>query len=273
MVPALLLLFISVLTFQSYSFAAILDPEGEDYHVKGYAEQKKGSFDKALTYYSKALSLNLETSSFYNDVGVLYEQLGLPDRAEEFYLKALKLDPDYLPTYTNLAYFYRSKGDMQQATHYLLERIRKAPEKDPWRDRLKAQVYEFNPGLKQQLDREAKQQQAEALKQQLIQKARDEFNLEIVRAEKHFQNGQKLLGEERYDEALEELNRALTLTPDNPKVLKVRAQTLYERHIAEIKRRTTDAISELDSGDVDSAKKEFQHILTIIPKESTQTVE
>ena len=273
MVPALLLLFISVLTFQSYSFAAILDPEAEDYHVKGYAEQKKGSFDKALTYYSKALSLNLETSSFYNDVGVLYEQLGLPDRAEEFYLKALKLDPDYLPTYTNLAYFYRSKGDMQQATHYLLERIRKAPEKDPWRDRLKAQVYEFNPGLKQQLDREAKQQQAEALKQQLIQKARDEFNLEIVRAEKHFQNGQKLLGEERYDEALEELNRALTLTPDNPKILKVRAQTLYERHIAEIKRRTTDAISELDSGDVDSAKKEFQHILTIIPKESTQTVE
>ena len=272
-VTALLLLLISVLTFQSYTFAAILDPEAEDYHVKGYDEQKKGNFDKALTDYSKALSLGLETAAFYNDLGVLYEQLGLPDRAEEFYLKALKLDPEYLPTYTNLAYLYRGKGDLPQATHYLLERIHKAPEKDPWRDHLKAEVYSFNPGLKEQLEKEAQHQQAEALNKQLVQKAQDEFNLEIVRSEKHCQNGQKLITEKRYDEALEELNRALTLTPDNPKILKIRAQIFYERYIDEIKRRTTDAISKLDSGDLESAKKEFQHILTIIPKESAQTVE
>ncbi len=267
----LLLIFISIAIFQSYSYAAIFSQEAEDYHVKGYDEQKKGDFDKALTNYSKALSLGLETAPFFNDWGVLYEQLGVRNKAEEFYLKALRVDPDYLPPYTNLAYLFQAKGDVKQATDYLLERIRRAPEKDPWLKHLKQEVYKFNPGLKAQMESEAKKREAVELKKQLVQKAREDFNLQVVRSTKHYQKGQQLFSDKQYAEALREVDRALTLTPNNPKILKFRDQIIYENHIAEVKRRTNDAIVKLDSGDVESAKKEFQHILTIIPNETTQT--
>ena len=77
--------------------------------------RKKGNLYDALSYYTKAIELGLESPVVYNDMGVLYEQVNLRTKAEQFYLKAMALDDKYLPTYSNLAYYYQADGDQERA--------------------------------------------------------------------------------------------------------------------------------------------------------------
>jgi tetratricopeptide (TPR) repeat protein len=92
--------------------------------------------------------------------------------------------------------------------------------------------------------------------------------LQVSRAEKHYQRGQALVGQQKYEEAIEEFDRALTVTPDNPKVLKARMKAQYERDVAEVKKLTEKALEKLNLGEVESAKEEFHRILATFPGES-----
>jgi len=72
---------------------------------------------------------------------------------------------------------------------------------------------------------------------------------------------------------MDELDKALTATPGNPEILKAREQVQYDERMDEVKKRIDMATEQLNAGDVDSAKKEFQNILAIIPKEKIQKSE
>ena len=54
---SLLIVFLSVITFQSSAFAKAKDPSAEEARLAGYAEQQKGNYDAALALYNKSLTI------------------------------------------------------------------------------------------------------------------------------------------------------------------------------------------------------------------------
>lgn len=239
----------------------LMNAPAEEYHIRGYEAQQNSNFEQALSYYTKAISLGLNTPNIYNDIGVVYEQIGVFSRAEESYLKASEIDPNYLPSYTNLAYFYKDRGYTQRAIYFFKERFKRAEDGDPWKDRVLEELYKIDPKIQEEIVK----YEAEKLTEQVVADANAEFKLMVMRSEKHFQNGQRYLEQNDYDAAITEFNRALINTPDNPKILKIHERAVYEREMNIIRERLDRAKQMLDLQDLESAKKEFQEILATIP--------
>lgn len=262
----ILILVVSLFAFQSEVFADTFDNTAEEYRLKGYAEQKKGNLHEALTYYSKAMSLGLKSAVIYNDIGVVYEEMGVDLRALEFYKKAINVDKQYLAPYTNLAYFYKDRNDEKQSIKFFLKRFQLAPDGDPWKEKARAELYELDPKFK----RDAVRHEVRKLNHEIAVKAQQEFELQIIRANNHYLQGQKLVAGKQWQTGIEEFGKALAITPENPKILKAIKRAKYNQQIDDIKKRTEDAIKQLESGEVKSAKQKFQQILTIIPSEPVQ---
>ena len=89
-------------------------------------------------------------------------------------------------------------------------------------------------------------------------------------AARHYQEGEKSIEQKEYQQALNQLNYALTLTPDNPKILNAIKRVKMLIIQAEVEGRTDRAVELLNAGDVDSAKEEIRKALAVIPEESTQ---
>lgn len=247
-------------------WAGVGEKTAEDYRIKGYEEQNKGNLDAALTYYSKAISLGLNDSAIYNDIAIVYEQMGRLAKAEEFYLKALRNDPEYLPVYTNLAYFYQSQGDKHKAKNYFKVRLEKSRDDDPWKETIRQELNKLDPDF-EKLEAQRKKRE---LEEQKRRKEQEEFTLQVERAENHYARGQQFLNEKRFIEAAEEFDNALSLTPGNPKVIKAHRLALHELAIEGIKEQTRAALEKLEAGDLPAAQKDFQNILTQIPNEPTR---
>lgn len=270
---AVFIFVISQFALPANTGAGALTPQAQEYRDHGYGEQQKGRFKSALNYYLKALSLGIENAGLLNDIGVVYEHLESLDHAETYYLKAIQTDKDYLPSYTNLASLYQSAGYPDKAIPYLQERLRRAPADDPWKEKIRNKLYDLDPRIKGQLVEIELEGIAREKAEDILRKTREEFNLEVLRAEKHYQRGRQLLDDRRFDEAIVEFDHALTVTPGNPKITKAREKAEYEKTMEGIKARMDEAARQLDAGELDAAKKEFQHILATIPKESVQNSE
>lgn len=266
---AFLIISIFLITFPVTTFAekVLLENSAEEYHQKAYEAHQKGHLEQALTYYSKALSLGLHDPSVYNDIGILYEQLGAGDRALEYYQEAIRVDQNYLPAYTNLGYLYLEKGDTEKAGIYLRKRLDQAPAADPWRDTIEEELLKVDPRYgKEHVEDDAKELDKQ-LAEELNTKAREKFNLQLVRSERHYQQGQIYLTEKKFKEATLEFTRALALTPNNPKILRAREEAVYKTRVEEIRKRANSAIEKLEEKDVKSSRKQFEDILTRFPSE------
>jgi tetratricopeptide (TPR) repeat protein len=267
---AVILFSVSLFVCLSPIFAEnIMQPAAQDYRVQGYEAQQKGNYDQALVFYLKAISLGDKTALLYNDIGVVYEELGVFDRAQENYEQAIAEDPQYLSAYSNLAYMFKEQGNKEKALEYFRKRYELSGTDDPKKEKIFEEILALDPTYKQRLIRS----ELETTSQALQQKAQDEFNQDVARSERHFQKGQQYLQEKNYEKALLEIDRALGLTPQNPKLVRAKEQVLHEQKIAEVKARTNEALKKLDAGELDAAKAEFQNILAIIPNEPVQKSE
>jgi len=236
----------------------------EEYRIRAYREQQKGNFNNALRFYLEALSLAPQNPVVFNDMAVLYEQVGVLDKAEELYLRAVAVDESYLPPYMNLAYLYQKKGELVKAAEYFRQRYERAGSHDPWGKMAQRELFKVDPNYQERLI----EQELAKLSRQFIEKTRDEFYKQIVKADGHYQAGMDLLAQEAYDGAVEEFDRALLLTPRNPKVIRAREQALLEKRREEIRNRSAQAIEMLNAGDTDTAEEEYRKILSIISSES-----
>lgn len=268
-ISTFLALILSLLIFQTEGFAeGVLLNSAEEYRLKGYEAQQKGQLDKALTYYNKAIGLGGATPAVHNDIGVIYERLGMFDKAEWNYMRAVDMDPGYLPPYTNLAYFYHSRGNMKKAAKYFEERLQRSTDPDdPWAAKIRRELVELDPEKYKQYKRPTAEEAEELIKDER-ERAYEDFSLEIVRAEKHYQKGQEHLQKKEFEQAVAEFDRALAVTPNNPKILKAREDVMYEQAVETIRLKTDNALQDLKTGNVKSARKEFQEILATIPESS-----
>jgi|GEM_PF-5932547 len=97
--------------------------------ARGY--KLRGEYDTALIYYKRNLALNekiygaehTETAAAYNNLGLLYNDMGNLEKALEMYQKDLAISekvlglehPDTATTYNNLGVLYRTMGNHEQA--------------------------------------------------------------------------------------------------------------------------------------------------------------
>jgi len=257
-----LLIFLSLFTFQQLVSANIKLQAAEEYRDKGFAEHQKGNLNNAQTYYIKAISLGLDSPVAFNDMGILYEQIGLDNKAESSYLSALKSDKHYLPAYLNLAYLYQKHGDLDKAFRYFKIRYEMAQPGDPWAQKAKAELIKINPGYKQWVV----SREAQKFTEELVQKAQKELADRVQRANEHYKRGQKYFISQSNRDALIEFNKALVLTPDNPKIIEARDKVVLEMVKQNIKEHSDQAIRMLSAGDSNSAKNEIQKMLTTIPR-------
>ncbi len=256
------------IAFHPNAFAGLKEKSAEEYRLEGYEAQEKGRLEEALTFYTKAASLSSpgRRAPILNDIGVIYEELGVPDRAEENYRQALIFDSRYLPACTNLAYLYKKQGNWEKAARYFQRRIEWGHSEDPWTGRAKRELSllgEKDPRVKKWL---ASQKTAK-LTENANQKSHEEFSESIIQARRCYDLGQALTKQKKYDQALEQYAQALTLTPGNPKVLRARNEARIGMIRQHAKESADAALSMLELGDTVSAKVEFRKILTLIPDE------
>lgn len=266
---AFLIISLSLSVSPSILLAKNLGHSAEESRLKGYEEQEKGNFEQALTYYQKASSFGPPSAALFNDIGITYEFLGNQARAEDNYRKAIEIDPKYLPPYTNLAYLYKAQGRTDMAEQYLSERYWRAAQDDPWKPKILSELLLINPRFKEEVVR----REAEQLKQELVARSHQEFSLQLMRSERHYQQGQKLAGDKNFKQAIAEFDRALSLTPENPKIIKAKDEAKLAMDIEDIKQRADMAKDKLDAGEIETARKQFQEILATIPDGSIPSPE
>ena len=102
-------------------------------------QNEYGLYDKAVTNYLRLISLGKSflgsghpsTAASYNNIGLVYDNLGDYDKALEYYLKALAIcekalgleHPDTATTYNNIGLIYDRLGDYNKALEYYLKAL------------------------------------------------------------------------------------------------------------------------------------------------------
>jgi len=101
-----------------------LNPNISDvYRNLGLAFYEKQDFDKAITYYDKALKLSPGSIDVYNNLGALFQEKGDYREAMVWYQKALELDPDNAVACNNLGNALSQCGRDSEAIGYFRKAI------------------------------------------------------------------------------------------------------------------------------------------------------
>lgn len=217
------LIFVSSLFFlPSVVFAEKLTPlqkQAQAHRDRGLQYQFRGCLDEAMICYLKAITIDPEFVIAYNDLGIIYEAKGWQDRAEGVYLTALEIDPGYPNPYSNLAMLYEQRKDYKRAAEFLEKRIALGSVDGIWaqkaKERLRALLDKATPEIKQEYLRE----KAARLSQEIANKKRIKKARDSAAATRLF-NEAKLLYQDGEDKkALNSINLALSLSPDNIETL------------------------------------------------------
>ncbi|MCA9408197.1 MAG: tetratricopeptide repeat protein, partial [Candidatus Omnitrophica bacterium] len=241
-------IFISVITFQSSVSADIKQETAQQYHSQGFADQQKGNLNDALTNYNKAISLGFESPELFNDMGILYEQIDLRTKDEENYLRAIQINKNFLPAYMNLAYFYKKLGMKEKAFKFFKLRFELAELDDPWANKAKEELLTIRP----EYQAWAVHLEADRLNQLMTKKAHEDFLENIKKSNAYYQSGSVLFDEGKFNLAIGEFDRALHISPGNPKVIKARDKALKALAKKNVKDISAQAIHMINAGDTKS---------------------
>ena len=94
-------------------------PTAQLYNLLGriYGE-KKGDIDAAIPYLQKAIELDPEFASAYENLGIAYATKGEFRKALDFMTKALEIEPDNRHVMNNIAMLYGDMGDKQKEQEF-----------------------------------------------------------------------------------------------------------------------------------------------------------
>ena len=110
----LLIFFVSALMFFSCAGNSASKKSQDEYRTyvkRGYFHYKKGDYEKAISYFSKALEINAESSSIYETRARAYVKKREYDSAIADLSKLIELEPEDPWYYVFRAHVYFDKGD------------------------------------------------------------------------------------------------------------------------------------------------------------------
>ena len=258
-----LLAVISSSTFHSYCYADQKFQAAEENRDLGLIEQKKGNLIQALSHFVKAYELGLESAVVLNDIAIIYDGLGLKTKAESYYQQAISTDENYLPPYMNLAYLYLNYGQDELAFQFFKKRFERSEPKDPWGQKAKDEMLKIHP----EYITWVVTQQAKVLDKELVMKAHEAFANRMTQAGSHFERAKQYEANGQFAQAFTEYDRALRLTPDNPKIVEAKRQLKIQRAKEEFEKRSAHVMRMLEAGHTYSAKDEIRNMLATIPNE------
>ncbi len=93
--------------------------------ANNYFQEQK--FEKALTYYNKALKLAPKTAELYFFIGTVYNAMGLFKKAEGNLKKSIEINPNYSASYSGLAIVSMQLKKMDQAEAYFKMALKLRP--------------------------------------------------------------------------------------------------------------------------------------------------
>jgi len=96
----------------------------------GLFYHERGEYDKAETYYKKAIQLNNKFADSYNNLACLYEVTGKNDFAVKYYKLAIESDPVSMISYLNLASLYSRLGKLDESLIYYKKALEINPNSD-----------------------------------------------------------------------------------------------------------------------------------------------
>jgi len=242
--------------------ANLIKEEAETHREEGYRLQAEGDLTGAMLHYQKAIGLDPLYIQAYNDLGVVYENLGNEDSAVSSYERALEIDPKYLPAYTNLAFIYEKRGDTKKATFYWKRRYELGEAESHWWKVAREHLVSLGtyPRIK-------KEMAGRLLREVSFKRQREKEKL-IEEARLHFDIANKAFLEEDYQSAMKEFETVIFLdSPDEE--LESKAEKLYkESEILLLKKQArtyvSDALDCINSSDYVSAADKLKKVLSTI---------
>ncbi len=99
-----------------FIFLVSLCAYGEDYLLQGDSQYAKGNFNKAIQLYTKAISVNPNNCTAYNNRGLVYYELKDYSTAISDYSTAIGKQPNCLGTIINRGVSYSRLGDYKNAS-------------------------------------------------------------------------------------------------------------------------------------------------------------
>lgn len=102
---------IIVIILMALVVGSILYTQGkEKYNNLGIEEYQKGNYNKAISYFNKAIELDPNNAFAYNNRGLAHSELKEYNKAISDYNKAIALKPDYAIAYFNRGLSYFATG-------------------------------------------------------------------------------------------------------------------------------------------------------------------
>ena len=99
----------------------------EDFLHQGQQLGEEGKLEKAIASYQKAIELEPESLSSYQQLGDLFFQQGQLNQAISSYQKAIKIAPNVALIHYNLAEAYNNQGKKDRAIRHYIEAIQIEP--------------------------------------------------------------------------------------------------------------------------------------------------
>ncbi len=90
-------------------------------------DTKRKYFQKSLEFYEKAIVLNPNTASLWNELGSAYLALGEREKALQTYQHSLEIDSRFDDTYIRLARWYKGERNWEKASEMYLKAVEVRP--------------------------------------------------------------------------------------------------------------------------------------------------
>lgn len=246
-----------------------LQKQARLYRSQGLEFQKAGNLESAMSLYQRAVELDPSYAVVYNDLGILYEVKGLIERAEQSYLQAIKIDPNFLSPYSNLALLYENKRQLDKAAHYWNKRIELGSSDDLWTQEAKKRLDDLTqviPELRQRYIEE----EIIKLNKEISEKQKIKELEELKEAQERLKLAKELYNNAQYKQAIDELNRVLSLNPQAQDVLAM-METAKAKLIEQQKKANIQKMQEhfqngmryYQQGNPQAAKEEFNKIIEL----------
>ena len=196
------------------------------YNNRGIAYYRlKGSYEKAISDYSKAILLNNTYAEAYNNRGLAYDAIGHYDQAIFDCTRAIKLEPQDSNAYYNRGFAYDAKGNYDQAISDFNQAIRLNPQyADAYNNRGFAYdakdnhdqaIYDYSKAIEldpQQARAYNNRGRAYGAKGNYDQAIYD-YNKVIDIAQSYFESGMTNEARGNYDQAMSDFSHAKDLAP------------------------------------------------------------
>ena len=175
-----------------------VDPEYDSaYNNKGFSLFKLERFDEAIDHYNQAIRINPDHGNAHYNLGIVFDRMKQFDKAVHHYLQAIRIDPDNEKAHYNLGVYFGKKRQYGKAIYHYLRTL----EIDPY-------YYDAYNNIGICLSQMGRSHEAITYYSKLLR-------LQPDHEDAHYNMGNALSKLGRFDEAIDHYRQTIKINPGN----------------------------------------------------------